>query len=86
MNDRSYIIIIMEQISLRFLVLGARPTRLALALAKLAPPTTARGHRTLRRRAPHVADAPDGYLGFRGGQEGERALVDYARSMGIAVP
>jgi 2-polyprenyl-6-methoxyphenol hydroxylase-like FAD-dependent oxidoreductase len=26
---------------------------------------------------------PDGYLGFRGGSDSERALIDYARSMGI---
>jgi hypothetical protein len=29
---------------------------------------------------------PDGYLGFRGGQDAERALVDYAHSVGISAP
>jgi hypothetical protein len=29
---------------------------------------------------------PDGYLGFRGGRDADRALVDYARSLAIGVP
>jgi 2-polyprenyl-6-methoxyphenol hydroxylase-like FAD-dependent oxidoreductase len=67
------------------------PTRLAssprdVTLVELAP-------QQLSEVAEHFGSEPgmwlvrpDGYLGFRGGQDAQRTLVGYARSVGIAVP
>jgi hypothetical protein len=66
------------------------PTRLAssprdVTLVELAPQQLSEVAEHFDSEAGMWLVRPDGYLGFRGGQDAERALVDYARSVGIAV-